>query len=54
MRIVNSAQYHFSFMFNADGNTAQRNAMGKIYSAIDRVNDPFIIGILYNLAGFFA
>ena len=53
MRIINGSQHHFAMMFNTNRNTVQGNTMSKIDSAINRVNDPFIIGILDDLAGFF-
>ena len=54
MRIINSTQDHFTIVLNSNRNTVKRNAMCKIDRAVNRVNDPFIRGILYNIACFFA
>ena len=40
-------------MLHGNGNTANGYAVGKIHGSVDGINDPFVLGILDQVAGFF-
>ncbi len=53
VRVINGTHNDFSLVFNGNGYAIERNTVGKVDRTVDRVNDPFILGILDDLAGFF-
>src|ERR1043165_9750812 len=53
MWVENGPHDHFPFFFNCYRNAVERNAMGKIHRAVNRINDPFIFGFLSDLANLF-
>src|SRR5258705_11092468 len=53
MGIKNSRHDNLAVMFDANGNAIQWNTVSKIYSAINRINNPFVTGILDDFSGFF-